>query len=42
LQDDTVTIRHRDTMEQERIPVSKIREIIGDKVGIRTLLKKLV
>jgi len=42
LQNDTVTIRYRDTMEQERVPVSKLREIIADKVSIRTLLQKLV
>ena len=28
LQDDTVTIRHRDSMEQERIPIDKIRELV--------------
>jgi len=27
-EDSTVTIRWRDTMKQERIPVSKIREIV--------------
>lgn len=29
LQDDTVTIRHRDSMEQERIAISAIREIVA-------------
>jgi glycyl-tRNA synthetase, dimeric type len=42
LQNDTVTLRYRDTMEQERVPVAKLREIIADKVSIRTLLQKLV
>lgn len=41
LQDDTVTLRYRDTMEQERVPVAKLREIISDKVSIRSLLQKL-
>ena len=41
IQDDTVTIRHRDTMAQERIAISKLREFIGDKVNIRTLLQQL-
>jgi glycyl-tRNA synthetase len=41
LQDDTVTLRFRDTMVQERVPVSKLREIISDKVSIRTLLQQL-
>ena len=27
-QDDTVTIRHRDTMQQERIPARKVRDIV--------------
>lgn len=40
-QDDTVTIRYRDTMEQERIPVGKIREIVAEKVSMRQLLMTL-
>lgn len=28
LQDDTVTIRHRDSMEQERIPIDRIKEMV--------------
>jgi glycyl-tRNA synthetase len=32
LQDDTVTIRDRDTMLQDRIPVSRIQEIIRSKL----------
>ena len=41
LTDHTVTIRHRDTMEQERVPVSSLRQIIDDKVNFRNLLSKL-
>lgn len=41
LQDDTVTIRHRDTMEQERVAIHSLRETIREKVDITTLLKKL-
>lgn len=41
LKDDTVTIRYRDTMEQERVPISKISEIIDEKVNMRRLLMKL-
>lgn len=37
----TVTIRHRDTMQQERIPVSELRKIIDDKVNFRKLLAKI-
>jgi len=39
--DDTVTIRYRDTMLQERVPVSRLRAIIADKVSLREQLKKL-
>ena len=30
LEDDTVTIRHRDDMSQERIPVDKVADAIKD------------
>ena len=39
--DDTVTIRYRDTMLQERVPVSQLRSIIADKVSLQEQLKKL-
>jgi glycyl-tRNA synthetase len=41
LDDQTVTIRYRDSMEQERVNISLLREIISEKVNIGTLLKKL-
>jgi len=41
LLDDTVTIRYRDTMEQERVQVSRLREIMEEKVSLRTLLKQI-
>ncbi len=40
-EDQTVTIRYRDSMEQERIPVTRLRDIIADKVNLRELLRKL-
>jgi len=40
-EDETVTIRYRDTMLQERVPVSNLRAIIADKVSLRGQLKKL-
>ncbi len=40
-QDDTVTIRTRDTMEQERIPVERIREIVAEKVSMKNLFMRL-
>ena len=42
LQDDTVTLRHRDTMAQERVPIASLESIVADKVRIKSLLKKLV
>jgi glycyl-tRNA synthetase len=39
--DETVTIRYRDTMLQDRVPVSQLRAIIADKVSLREQLKKL-
>ncbi|MCB8965016.1 MAG: glycine--tRNA ligase [Bacteroidales bacterium] len=41
LEDETVTIRYRDTMEQERVPASKLREIMAEKVSISSLLKQI-
>lgn len=41
MKDDTVTIRFRDTMQQERMPISKLHEIISDKVSMRSLLEGL-
>ena len=34
LNDNTVTIRERDTMKQERIPIEKISEVIGKKLKL--------
>ena len=41
LKDNTVTLRFRDTMEQERVGIDQLRGIIEDKVSIYSLLKKL-
>ena len=41
LQDNTVTLRHRDTMQQERVNIADLRDIIEDKVSIASLLKNL-
>ncbi len=41
LQDDTVTLRDRDTMAQERIPLSGLEAIVTGKVDLRNLLKQL-
>jgi glycyl-tRNA synthetase len=34
LEDNQVTIRDRDTMEQERVPIAEIEKIIGGKLGM--------
>ena len=39
--DQTVTIRYRDSMKQERIPINKIREIIAEKLNLRKLLESI-
>ena len=41
LEDDTVTIRYRDTMEQERIPWTKLGEMISEKVSMRKLFENI-
>ena len=41
LEDDTVTIRYRDTMEQERIHWSKLQEILHEKISMRTLFENI-
>ncbi len=41
LEDNTVTIRYRDTMEQERIEIDKVRDIVKSKVDMRNLLLKV-
>jgi glycyl-tRNA synthetase len=42
LQDNTVTIRDRDTMAQERIPISSLSKTVGKKVSMKKLLEKIV
>jgi glycyl-tRNA synthetase len=41
LEDKSVTIRYRDTMEQERVKIEQLKDIISEKVSIQSLLKKL-
>ena len=42
LGDNTVTIRHRDSMEQERVAIADLLSIIDSEVSFKELLKKLV
>jgi glycyl-tRNA synthetase len=41
LEDDSVTIRHRDTMEQKRVAISELKEIIKAEVDVKTWLQKM-
>ncbi len=41
LEDQSVTIRYRDSMAQERVSIEQLKDIIKEKVSIQSLLKKL-
>ena len=41
LTDNCVTIRFRDTMEQKRVPIADLAQIIGEQVSIKSLLQKV-
>jgi len=42
LEDNTVTIRERDSMQQDRIPVAEIEKIVGAKIDMNNLLRKAI
>ena len=41
LVDNKVTVRYRDTMLQERIAISDIKNLISEQVSFKSLLKKI-
>ena len=41
LEDKTVTIRHRDSMKQDRVAISELSKIINDEVSMRNWLMKM-
>jgi glycyl-tRNA synthetase len=41
LNNEDVTIRHRDTMEQKRVKISELRDILHRETDLATLLKNL-
>ncbi|PSL28668.1 glycine--tRNA ligase [Dyadobacter jiangsuensis] len=41
MEDETVTIRHRDSMEQERVHISELKEKIGYQVAIERILEAI-
>lgn len=42
LEDNTVTLRHRDTMEQRRVSVDDLEKILSEEVSLNSLLRRLV
>jgi len=41
LEDNTVTIRDRDTMQQERININEVKNIISEKTNMKNLFEKI-
>ena len=41
LNDNCVTVRDRDTMEQVRVPVAELRSMLDKKVSLNNLLRNL-
>lgn len=41
LEDETVTIRHRDSMQQDRVKISEVRSIISNEVSMQNWLMKM-
>ena len=41
LEDNTVTIRHRDTMQQQRVAISEVKAIIHQEVDMKSWLMKM-
>ena len=41
LEDRTVTVRHRDSMEQQRVAIADLPAMIGEEVSLRKLFAKL-
>ncbi|MCM5662041.1 glycine--tRNA ligase [Galbibacter mesophilus] len=41
LEDQTVTIRHRDTMEQKRVKITELRDLVKEEVDVRNWLMKV-
>ena len=41
LEDNTVTLRDRDSMEQTRVAIADLKSLIGEKVSFSKLLQKI-
>ena len=42
LEDNTVTLRYRDSMEQVRVAIDELPSILNERVSMNSLLKKLL
>ena len=42
LEDKTVTLRHRDTMQQHRVAIADLAAMVADEVSLRKLFDKIV
>jgi len=40
LEDNTVTVRDRDTMQQERMPIAELAAFLDKKVNMKYVLRK--
>ena len=41
LEDNAVTLRERDSMSQERVPIEKLSQIVEEKVGMKKVLEQI-
>ncbi len=41
LVDNAVTLRDRDTMQQERVPIEKLSQLVEEKVGMKKVLERI-
>ena len=41
MEDGTVTLRHRDTMQQERLPISALRDHLVEETSLKSLLRRI-
>ena len=42
LTDNCVTIRHRDTMQQERVPIDRLHDLIDREANMKNLFRKIM
>jgi glycyl-tRNA synthetase len=41
LEDQTVTLRYRDSMQQDRLPITQLKDIIANEVSVRSWLMQM-